>query len=230
MPVSPPCLTHSPQRSLVLALLPQLHLISVWRGAVLHNTSSSYSDPFLTSSSAYFLLAWVPSLSTPFSLFTSVHAQCPLTLLPLTKTHLAHWWYFMQRFLLLRCTTVQFVVFQKVWFRMQGSIPLSLLSFFPHLHLSSSATLPPLYSPSHPSFQSQALASCLSWPPQYFVSLAHDPSNYISHHMLFTLCPNPPPLLINVFFSYSHSSCHDQKKVNHKQWEPTPQSISSALF
>lgn len=59
---------------------------------------------------------------------------------------------------------------------------------------------PPLYSPSHPSFQSQALASCLSWPPRYFVSLAHDPSNYISHHMPFTLRPNPPPLLINVFF------------------------------
>lgn len=34
--------------------------------------------------------------------------------------------------------------------------------------------------------------------------------------------PDPPPLLISGFFFYCHSPCPDQKKMNHKQWQPTP--------
>lgn len=44
--VSPasPCLTHT--LPTVLSLLQQLHLISLWRSAVLHNPSSSRTAPF----------------------------------------------------------------------------------------------------------------------------------------------------------------------------------------
>lgn len=148
-------------------LLQQLHLISLWRRAVLHNPSSRYTAPF----SSLPLLLLLPS----FPLGPGSHFVHPSLIYLQVWSKSIH-------FLKTQTCSFSFGLSAEKSFIQDWGVCTSIISsskhlksflslstnnsftpFFPHLHLSSNMTLPHFTHRLKPSFQSQAPASCLSW-------------------------------------------------------------------